>query len=155
MYQLYFKLGFTIAGILLAMLVGTLLERRHFASIRQREQAFRKLPVLGSKQYPQDRPVLYSRLCQGSVVVSIDYFKMLLAGLRMIFGGELSSFSSLLDRARREATLRLLEQCPDADMVVNLRFETSSISKGQRNSIGSTEVLAYGTAIKFGPSLPG
>jgi uncharacterized protein YbjQ (UPF0145 family) len=34
-----------------------------------------------------------------------------------------------------------------ASHVLNIKMETSSISKGQRNSIGSVEVLAYGTAI--------
>ncbi len=34
-----------------------------------------------------------------------------------------------------------------ATMVFNTRFETSSISKGQQQSVGSVEVLAYGTAV--------
>jgi hypothetical protein len=33
--------------------------------------------------------------------------------------------------------------------VFNVKMETSSISKGQRDTIGSVEVLAYGTAIKL------
>jgi len=56
---------------------------------------------------------------------------------------------SLLDRGRREAILRMKEQFPDADLIVNFRMATSSISKGRKNAIGSTEVHAYGTAIKF------
>jgi len=31
-------------------------------------------------------------------------------------------------------------------MLVNLKLETSSISKGRKNTIGSVEILAYGTA---------
>ena len=34
-----------------------------------------------------------------------------------------------------------------ATMIFNTRFETSSISKGQQQSVGSVEVLAYGTAV--------
>jgi uncharacterized protein YbjQ (UPF0145 family) len=34
-----------------------------------------------------------------------------------------------------------------ARMIFNTRFETSSISKGGRDAVGSVEVLAYGTAI--------
>ena len=34
-----------------------------------------------------------------------------------------------------------------AHMIFNVRLETSSISKGARRSVGSIEVLAYGTAI--------
>ena len=35
----------------------------------------------------------------------------------------------------------------DANYVFNVKMETSSISKGRRDSIGSVEVLAYGTAV--------
>ena len=88
-------------------------------------------------------------------MISVDYFKRFLAGLRNIFGGEVRSYCSLLDRGRREAILRMKELWPEADLIVNARVETSSISKGAQNrqggSIGSTEVLAYGTAIRFAP----
>jgi uncharacterized protein YbjQ (UPF0145 family) len=39
------------------------------------------------------------------------------------------------------------ESCPEADQVINMRLETSSISKGQKKQVGSVEVLAYGTAV--------
>ncbi|MFT5162439.1 MAG: hypothetical protein ACI9FJ_001015, partial [Alteromonadaceae bacterium] len=48
---------------------------------------------------------------------------------------------------RREAILRLKESCPGANQVINLRIETSSITKGNANQIGAVEVLAYATAI--------
>jgi hypothetical protein len=35
-------------------------------------------------------------------------------------------------------------------MVFNVKYETASISKGAGNTIGSIEVLAYGTAL-IGP----
>ena len=49
------------------------------------------------------------------------------------------------------------EKHPDADLIVNLRTETSSISKGgRRRGIGTVEVVAYGTAIWYaGPPDPG
>ena len=82
-------------------------------------------------------------------MVSVDYFKQILAGLRNLFGGTIQSYETLLDRARREAVLRMKERCPKADQILNLRIETSSISKGGGERIGSVEVLAYGTAIYF------
>ena len=88
-------------------------------------------------------------LVSGSVVISVDYFKRILAGLRNIFGGNVQSYETLVDRARREAVLRMKESCPDADYVLNLRLETSSIFKGKRKQVGSVEVLAYGTAVYF------
>lgn len=149
MFQLTFNVIIPISLIIIAMIVGTILERRHFASIREREDKFAYLPTFTGKQYPTDKAVAHCQVFCGSCVVSIDYFKRLLAHLRMIFGGELNAYGSLLDRARREAVLRLKEQCPEADLIVSLRIETSSISKGSYGRIGSTEILAYGTAIKF------
>jgi uncharacterized protein YbjQ (UPF0145 family) len=34
-----------------------------------------------------------------------------------------------------------------ASMIFNMRFETSSVSKGKRDAVGTVEVLAYGTAV--------
>jgi uncharacterized protein YbjQ (UPF0145 family) len=67
----------------------------------------------------------------------------------MIFGGEMRSYASLIDRGRREALLRMKEQFPSADIFVNCRMETSSISSGQGKAIGCVEVLAFATAIKY------
>lgn len=150
MIELAINIGFPLFLITLAMITGTILERKHFRSIEEREQILGKIPTFTSKECPSDRNVAEARLVQGAVVISIDYFKRFLAGLRMIFGGELRAYGSLLDRARREAILRMKAQYPDADLIVNVRIETSSISKGKKKSIGSTEIVAYGTAIKFG-----
>ncbi len=139
-----------LAIICVAMITGTILERRHYTSIDKREQRHGRLPLLNGKRYPTDRPIADAQLVTGSVVISYDHFKRFLAGLRMIFGGEVKSYVSLLDRGRREAVLRMKETCPDADLIVNLRIETSSISKGNRKKgLGAVEVFAYGTALWY------
>ena len=73
--------------------------------------------------------------------------------MRNIVGGRIKSYESLLDRGRREAILRMKKAAAelDADVILNLRFETSGIGQVTRKkgSIGSFEVLAYGTAVKF------
>ncbi|MGB5413298.1 MAG: heavy metal-binding domain-containing protein, partial [Polyangiales bacterium] len=79
-----------------------------------------------------------------------DHFKRFLSGFRMIFGGEIRSYSSLIDRARREAVLRMKESQPDADAFLNTRLETSTISSTAGNEgMGTIEVLAYGTAVHY------
>ncbi len=85
----------------------------------------------------------------GSVVVSVDHYKRFLAGFRMIFGGEMHSYCSLIDRGRREALLRMRESFREADLFLNCRLETASISKGQGKATGTVEVVAYATGIKF------
>ena len=97
---------------------------------------------------------LNSELVAGNAVISIDFFKKFVAALKMLFGGRVTQYESLLDRARREALLRMREQAQqkNAFLVLNTRVETASISKNskRRNSVGAVEVLAYGTAISLG-----
>ncbi len=131
---------------------GQYAERKHYRSILEREKRFRSEVLVFQTGVPpeqgqgQDQDV---RLVMGSVVISVDYFKRFLAGLRALFGGRVKSYESLLDRARREAVLRMQQEASKlgAGMVINLRMETASISKGEEKTVGSVEVLAYGTAI--------
>jgi len=133
----------------LGYIIGTIAEKRHYRSIRKREQAFLNLPAVTLKtaHYTPEQ-VASSRLVHGSAVISIDYFKKILAGLRNIFGGTVKSYESLMDRARREALLRMKEMAGDAAVIVNVRIETAAIGKqAKRKSVGCLEAIAYGTAI--------
>jgi len=89
-------------------------------------------------------------LVQGNVVVSADYFKTFVAGLRKLVGGRLRSYETLLDRGRREAVLRMKQEAQGlgANHIFNVRFETASISKGADSRLSSVEVLVYGSAVK-------
>lgn len=135
--------------LLVGYVVGTHLEKSHYLSIKEREAELSKIPAIASKVLPAEFDSCETRLVAGNVVISVDYFKKFVAGLRILIGGRVSTFESLIDRARREAILRMKEEAKQlgADYVFNIKMETSSISKGQKNSIGSVEVLAYGTAI--------
>ena len=132
----------------LGYVVGQYAERRHYRSILQREERLNSLPAIASR-YPPSEPQYHQALVTGSTVISVDYFKRFLAALRSLFGGRITAYESLLDRARRESLLRMKQQASalGASMVFNVKYETASISKGRGNSIGSVEVLAYGTAL--------
>ena len=83
----------------------------------------------------------------------LNSFKRFLAGLRMIFGGRIRAYEPLLDRARREALLRMREDAiaRGFDLVINVRIETSRLATAARNGRGTAgvEVLAFGTALKL------
>ena len=83
----------------------------------------------------------------GNVVIASDYFKQFVAWLRSLFGGQVNSFESLLDRARREAILRMKEnaQKQGANVICNVKFTTVSINKDASNS-STVEAMAFGTA---------
>lgn len=132
----------------LGYLAGQMAERKHYKSIIQREKRFSGLPVIASRFPPTDK--LFSQcLVTGNTVISVDYFKRFIAALRNLLGGRVTSYESLLDRARRESLLRMQAQAyaMGAEYVFNVKYETASISKGRKNAIGSVEVLAYGTAL--------
>ena len=127
---------------------GRSAESRHYKSIIKREKALAGIPAMATKIPDLSIRPHHTVLVTGSVVISVDYFKRFLAGLRNLIGGRIKSYESLVDRARREAILRMKEQAQvkGANLIFNVKLETSSISQGRGNSIGSVEVLAYGTA---------
>jgi uncharacterized protein YbjQ (UPF0145 family) len=135
--------------ITVGYIAGTLAEKRHYRSIRKRETAFLNLPAVTMKgvDYPAEKVKSAQMVC-GSAVISIDYFKRMLAGLRNIFGGTVKSYETLIDRARREALLRMKEMAGSATVIVNVRIETSAIGKrANKKGVGCLEAIAYGTAL--------
>lgn len=134
---------------------GRLAESRHYRSIRSREDELRSLLVMPEKSIPDAYHNHHSQLVTGSVVISVDYFKTVSAGLRGLFGGRVGAYESLLDRARREAVLRMQQSAAQlgADAVYNLKFETARIGQNAGQGLGSVEVLAYGTALTRSASI--
>ncbi len=130
-------------------LFGRSAERKHYASIFEREDKFRHIVVLNLRFPPPGMLNVDTDMVCGSVVISVDYFKTIVSGLRNLVGGHLTAYESLLDRARREAILRMQEQAATlgARAVINMKFETSRVSGSAGKGIGSVEVLAYGTAL--------
>lgn len=146
-----FELAIFLVLLTSGFLFGRLAEKRHFSSILKREKETLKVPVMTVKTVPAQLTKCRTFLVSGNVVVSIDFFKMFLSALKTMIGGRLTSYESLLDRARREAILRMKESAilSGAKLIVSVRIETASISKYSNNrySVGSVEVVAYGTAI--------
>lgn len=159
-----FDIALVLVLLALGYGFGSYREKQHYASIRQREVDLSDILVFESRFPPGLSPMLSEhekslastassggQMVTGSVVISIDYFKMFVANLRKLIGGRLRSYESLLDRGRREAILRMKQEAKNlgANQIFNVRFETSSISKGASGNLGSVEVLAYGSALNF------
>jgi uncharacterized protein YbjQ (UPF0145 family) len=150
------QLGVAALLLLSAYFSGSYFERQHFKSIRKREQEYLKFPVTTLRRPPAGFVVESSAFVAGNVVVSLDHFKRFLARLRAIFGGRIKAYEPLMDRARREAILRMREEAiaKHFDMVINVRIETSRLATGRGNGKGTAgvEVLAFGTALKTSAS---
>ncbi len=151
MTDLFINIGSILFLLLLGYFAGTYLERRHYISIRRREQDLLKVPVVNFRSVPPSWRVESSGLATGSVVVSVDYFKRFLAGLRILVGGRVKSYETLLDRGRREALLRMKEQAiaNGYDAVINVRLETSRLANANGQGTAGVEILAFGTAVKL------
>jgi Uncharacterized conserved protein len=130
--------------------IGRILELRHYRSIRQREQSLADILAFTNRFPPNPVDRHDVRLVSGAVVISSDYFKQFVAGLRNLVGGRFRGYETLLDRARREAILRMKEDAKRAgySMIVNVKIENTSISGGRAGTMPSFELLAYGTAIR-------
>lgn len=142
------ELIITLALLLVGYVTGSTLERRHYASIEKRERETVGRPSIPSELVVSE-PVELLGMATGSCVISVDYFKRFLAGLRNIFGGNAGAYETLMDRARREAILRMKDDFPNADMFLNVKLTTARIGGGERS--GGTvcvEVCAYGTAVR-------
>ena len=150
-----FSIVFTLVLLLVAFFIGEWLERRHYKSIREREQKLKRLPAITVEEMPTPTGWEHDRcgLVTGHVVVSVDHFKRFVAGLRSIFGGRLRSYETLMDRARREAVLRMKHEAGrnGYHAVVNVRLETSALAKSSRQNkkTAGVEVLAFGTGIRM------
>ncbi|MDA3863765.1 MAG: YbjQ family protein [Deltaproteobacteria bacterium] len=148
-YPLIFLSPFIL--VLFFGLTGICLEYLHKKSILKRENILKKIKTTNLKKDHSNLEIHDSCLCVGSVTIASDYLKLFLASLRTIFGGRVRSYEILLERARREAILRMKAEAAakHADLIINVRIQTSTIGKAssRQNANPMVEVIAYGTAL--------
>ena len=84
-------------------------------------------------------------LVKGSTIQSKNIGRDITQGLKTLVGGELKSYTDMMNQARQIATNRMIEeaQALGADAIVGVRYTSFSILQG------AAEVMAYGTAAKY------
>ena len=84
-------------------------------------------------------------LAKGNTVRARNIGRDIFAGLKNIIGGEIEEYTKLQAQSREQAMERMLAdgQRLGADAIVNIRLTTSMVMQG------CSEILAYGTAVKF------
>ena len=137
--------------ILLAWFTGRAAEKNHIKRLNRRENQLSEMLVTNIKSFPPSaEPQKHAELVVGQVVIATDYLKSFLANIKKIFGGNLKSYESLMNRARREAVIRMLEEAHENgyDAVCNMRLQFSDIGGMSASSRGNVmvEVFAFGTA---------
>lgn len=136
------EFGIFIVLIVVGFIFGSLREKNHLADLTKRELILVQLPVRSETR--QDFAATNSFLVRGSVVIAADYFKTFVAGIQNFFGGRLATYETLMERARREAIVRMKESAKagGASEIVGFRVEMVTVA-----AVG-VEILAYGTALK-------
>ena len=137
------------APLLAAYLLGSWGIRQHLKDLRARELKFQHIQVFAAEQAPPQADHYHSHLVCGTVVVSLDYFRRFVESLMQLVGGRMTAYENLLDRARREAMLRLKQEAAmlGAKRVFNVKIQTAHITPRSETGQGSFEIIAYGTAL--------
>lgn len=142
----------TLVLLALGYACGHAIERAHFRDLSRRERRHRRLAALTTARVPADWRVEEAMLVSGSVVISLDHWKRFAAGLRSLVGGNVRSFETLFERARREALLRLKEDAAarGCDAVVGVRLESAELADQRSDGKGTAgvELFAFGTGLR-------
>ena len=79
------------------------------------------------------------------MIQSVHVGKDIMNSFRTLVGGELTSYTEMMNEARAVATKRMSDDAAamGADAVVNIRYSSSQVMQG------AAEIMAYGTAVKF------
>lgn len=145
MDTLIFKIVLFLCLFLIGWLVGRGIERKHLLALDEEEQRLGHIRTDISRFKQSAEP---GQLISSNVVISHDYFKFVIATIQNFFGGRLTTYETVIDRARREAVVRLKREAEKigATEIQGLRLCTSEL--GMQG--GMVEVFAYGTAIQTG-----
>lgn len=83
-------------------------------------------------------------IVRGITVRSRNLFANIGAGFQTLVGGNITIFTGLCEKTRREAYDLMMQHALDlgADAVIAMRYDANEVMNGV------TEVLAYGTAVK-------
>jgi uncharacterized protein YbjQ (UPF0145 family) len=141
--ELVLQVGVPVVFFVVFGGAGWYVERRDERQLVVREAAVSSLVVTNLRRPPFE--ATSSTMVVGHVVIGAHYGKQLFARVRNLVGGEMRAYDRVIDRARREALVRLQEQAvaAGATTVVNLRFATSMLGSGS----ASAEVICSGTAL--------
>lgn len=82
---------------------------------------------------------------KGSVVQTKHMGKDFMAGIKTLVGGEIKSYTEMLNEARAIATQRMVEEAMamGADAVIGITYGSAAVMQG------AAEIVAYGTAVKI------
>ena len=84
-------------------------------------------------------------MVKGTIVQTKHVGKDFMASMKTLVGGEITSYTQMLNEARQIAIKRMVDEAKElgADAVIDIKYGSSQIMAG------AAEVIAYGTAVKY------
>ena len=119
------------------------------ASLKGQAQQQNQMMIVTTPTLPGYRVVRVLGAVTGLTVRTRGVGGKFVAGIEGMFGGEVTSYSSEAEKARRESLQRLIDKAKSmgANAVIGTDFETSDILQGT-----ATLFSAYGTAVVVEPA---
>jgi uncharacterized protein YbjQ (UPF0145 family) len=107
-----------------------------------------QLLVTTANDLPGWRVVHTIGVVRGIVVRSRSVVGNFVAGLQMIFGGNITIYTQLCESAREDAFRIMVDHARQwqANGIIGMRYDATELMQGV------TEVLAYGTAVRIEPA---
>lgn len=101
--------------------------------------------ILVNTDYITGKELEMLSIVKGTTIQSKHLGKDIMSSFKTMVGGELGSYTEMMNEARALATKRMVQEAESlgADAVVNIRYASSAIMQG------AAEVICYGTAVKF------
>ena len=89
----------------------------------------------------------YLGVVRGIVVRSPNIAQGLLGSLKQMIGGNIEQFARVCEVARQDAYDRMVQHAEEqgAEAVIGMRYDATEFAQN------TTEVLAYGTAVRLSP----
>ena len=91
--------------------------------------------------------VQYLAIVRGIVVRSTSFGKSFVGAFKSLAGGNIKEYIEVCEAARHDAYQQMIEHAREmnANAIIGMRYDATEFMQG------STEVLAYGTAVKLLP----
>ena len=146
----FFNLSQFILPILLVIIgfiTGRRIEYNHWRTLASSEKNLAHIKVEQMDVPMLSQAATHYELVVGHAVIAEDAFKSFLAKLVQLFGGEIRAYQRLLDRARRQAIIRMQLEASamGCQHIINVRLQSANINSGQKVAV---QVFVYVIAIK-------
>lgn len=84
-------------------------------------------------------------IAKGNMIQTKNIGRDIGQGLKSMVGGELTTYTEMMNESRAIATKRMVEEAEKmgADAIVMIRYSTSAVTQG------AAEIIAYGTAVRY------